>query len=75
MVIATMVEFSCDIDIGIVVAAGVDAEVGAVVGVATGSIISFGVVEPPHPTMASIAKAPSKTEATEFEARDERWKW
>ena len=68
---ATKVDFSCDFDIASVLAASVGAEVGAVVGVATGSNISVGVGEPPHPTKASIVKAPSKTEATKFEPRYE----
>ena len=42
-------------------------------GVATGSNISVGVGEPPHPTKASIVKAPSKTKATKFEPRYEMW--
>ena len=70
---ATKVDFSCDFDIASVLAARVGAEVGAVVGVATGSNISVGVGEPPHPTKASIVKAPSKTEATKFEPRYEMW--
>ena len=59
-----IVESSCDADVGLVMTAGVGAEVGTDADAATGSDSEVGVANPLHPTSAKIVRVPSKSEVT-----------
>ena len=69
MGLGSIVESSCDADVGSVMTAGVSAEVGTKAGAETGSAFEVGVADPLHPTSARIVRIPSTSEDTGPEVR------